>query len=287
MKHKPDEETVMQRKTAVKITPEMATHYLDKSKGNRKLRERTKLMSYVKDMERGAWLYNGDAIRFSEDGVLLDGHHRLTACEKSGVPLISDIVVIPSESIHTIDKGASRSEADSLVMEYGYEPKRAQAAVTAVSAIIQHDAGASRWSHGGGTLQYRVTHHEVARWIDENESDLGISMDFAFSIEKAHRLISQGFIACLHYLGCRAYGRNVTEDFLQKVLTGHYIEPNTTAEHVRTTLLMARSGQIKTPPFVKIMTVAKGLRSVASGRNIKHRSNAIYKLNSDNPVFLK
>jgi len=277
----------MKRKTAVKITPEMATSYLNQSKGNRGLRERTKLVSYIKDMERGAWLYNGDAIRFSEDGALLDGHHRLTACEKSGVPFVSDIVVIPSESIHTIDKGANRSEADSLVMEYGYEKTKAKAAVTAVSGIIQHDAGASIWPSAGGALQYRTTHHEVARWVDQNGDDLDISMDFAFSIGKANRVISQGFIACLHYLGCRAYGRNVTEDFLQKVLTGHYIEPNTTADHVRTTLLMARSGQIKMPTFIKVMTVAKGLRSVAKGRNIAYRSNAVYKSGSDNPVFFK
>ena len=277
----------MQRQSAVKITPEVAASYLEKSKGNRSLREKTKLLAYTKDMERGAWVYNGDAIRFSEEGTLLDGHHRLTACVRSGVPFVSDIVTIPANAVHTIDKGATRSEADSLVMEYGYEKAKAKAAVTAVTSIIQHDAGASSWPSGGGALQYRVTHHEVDRWMSENGRDLAVSMDFGFSFERSGRLISQGFITAIHYLGWRAYEKEVTENFLRKVFTGHYIEPNTTADHVRTTLLMARSGQVRMATAAKILTVAKGLRSVASGRNISYRHNAVYRVGTDNPVFLK
>ena len=287
MKHKPDEVNMTQRQTQVKITPEMAKGFLAKSNGNRAIRTKTKLLAYKKDMERGAWQYNGDAIRFTYDGVLVDGHHRLTACVETGCSFEADIVLIPSSSVHTMDKGATRSEADSLVMEYGYEKGRANAIVTAVTSIIQHDAGASSWPNAGGALQHRVTHHVVAGWVDENKEKINASVEFAFSFEKAYRLITQGHICALHFLGSRAYGSDVTEAFLTKVMTGHYIEPGTTAEHIRTTLLMSRSGQVKMAAKDKVMTVAKGLRSVAAGRNISYRSNAVFKSGSDNPVFLK
>lgn len=278
---------MIERKTRVTVTPEMAQYWLSKSKGNRSLKQMTKLLEYKKDMLRGAWLYNGDSIRFSEDGVLLDGHHRLTACSETNVSFVCDVVVVPAESIHTIDRGAVRSEADSLVMEYGVERSKANAMVTAVKAIINHDDGSSSWPMAGGSNGHRTTHHVIHKWMQKNKAEFNISVDFACDVQVAHRLVSMGHIAALHYLGSRIYGCDFTEEFLTKVLCGYNVKPDTTEDHIRTAILSARAGQRKMPTAQKVLSIAKGMRSASKGRNITYRHNAVFRPNADNPIFFK
>jgi len=52
---------------------------------------------------RGEWVMNGDAIRISKCGILIDGQHRLSAVVKSGVS-IETIVIdgLDLQSFHTI-----------------------------------------------------------------------------------------------------------------------------------------------------------------------------------------
>jgi hypothetical protein len=276
-----------QRQTRVTVTPDMARSWLATSQGNRTIKHATKLLEYKKDMLRGAWLYNGDSIRFSEDGVLLDGHHRLTACSEAEVPFVSDVVVVPAEAVHTIDRGANRSEADSLVMEYGVDKAKANSMVSAVKAIINHDEGSPSWPAAGGSNGHRTTHHVVHNWMQKNKAEFDISVDFAFEFQVAHRLVSQGHIAALHYLGSRAYGYDFTEEFLTKVLRGYGVKPDTTEDHIRTAILSARSGQRKMTLVQKVLSIAKGMRSTSKGRNIVYRQNAVFRPNVDNPIFLK
>lgn len=39
------------------------------------------------EITRGAWEVNGDTIRLATDGTILDGQHRLLACEKAGISI--------------------------------------------------------------------------------------------------------------------------------------------------------------------------------------------------------
>ncbi|MDP2620568.1 MAG: hypothetical protein Q8P46_10395, partial [Hyphomicrobiales bacterium] len=78
-------------RTRCRITPELAREWLEKTnRKNRPLSE-LKWTAYAVDMLEGRWQYNGDAIRFGSDGVLLDGQHRLMACVEAGIPFETDV----------------------------------------------------------------------------------------------------------------------------------------------------------------------------------------------------
>jgi len=82
----------MKSNTRVEIvTPEKAREYLKKNTRNRRLRK-GHILYLVEVIRRGEWMYNGHPIIFGEDGVLLDGQHRLWACVQSGKPIITLIV---------------------------------------------------------------------------------------------------------------------------------------------------------------------------------------------------
>ena len=60
----------------------------------------------------------GDPIKFSSDGRLLDGQHRLEACEIAGLPISTHVVFgVDPGAFTTIDTGRSRSASDALAIE--------------------------------------------------------------------------------------------------------------------------------------------------------------------------
>lgn len=98
----------------VTITPEIATAWLEQNTHNRKMTPRI-VSKYADDMTNGAWELTGDAIRFAEDGRLLDGQHRLAACLRAQVPFVSVVVYgLQSEVQDIIDTGKSRTAGDML-----------------------------------------------------------------------------------------------------------------------------------------------------------------------------
>lgn len=98
----------------VTITPEMAEEMLKKNIGNRKINQ-ANVNRIAADMATGNYKLNGETIKISPNGEILDGQHRLLAAVKSGMTFKTYVVYnVERESIGTIDMGKGRSVADSL-----------------------------------------------------------------------------------------------------------------------------------------------------------------------------
>jgi len=89
-------------------------------------------------MELGNWRLNGEAILFTESGVLADGQHRLEAISR----LKSDIAIpmliglgLPEDSFDTINTGKTRSASDLLSI-YGMDAR--QSNILAAGAKLLH-----------------------------------------------------------------------------------------------------------------------------------------------------
>ena len=70
------------------ISPEEAARFLEKNTNNRALTEQ-QVRYYAQQMKAGEWTYDGQPIRFAEDGQLLDGQHRLTALVESNTTFLT------------------------------------------------------------------------------------------------------------------------------------------------------------------------------------------------------
>lgn len=96
------------------IEPETAAKWLEKNDAGRRLRPSV-VKAYAEEMTSGRWKINGETIKFSSDGRLLDGQHRLNACKDSGVPFASYVIRGVSDSaFDSIDIGRNRSGVDIL-----------------------------------------------------------------------------------------------------------------------------------------------------------------------------
>ena len=71
-----------------KITPAMAQHYLDKNHSRNRTIKKRQVEKYCKMMAEGNWNSgNGESIKISDKGTLLDGQHRLMAVIAYGKPV--------------------------------------------------------------------------------------------------------------------------------------------------------------------------------------------------------
>lgn len=135
------------------VTPAMAAGWLTKNIKNRNLRETT-VMAFARDMSRGAWSENHQAIAFGKAGNLIDGQHRLAAVVKSGKSIHFLVVRdmperfegVKADVMDTVDRGNSRSVADILKLQHGYvaHAPTVVAAATIIGAIALQDFGPVR-----------------------------------------------------------------------------------------------------------------------------------------------
>jgi len=97
------------------ITPDIAEEMLLNNTGNRALNLRH-VDRLAKEIKAGRYKINGDMIRLSKNGRVLDGQHRLNAVIKSGIPIQSWVMEDMSDDIFdTIDQlQKTRSAGDTL-----------------------------------------------------------------------------------------------------------------------------------------------------------------------------
>lgn len=148
-------------KTEVRtVTPQEAEILLRSNNNNRKVRSEV-VRKYVRDMERGEWLLNGEAIKISTTGDLIDGQHRLLACIESGVAFQTIVITgLPLDIQVAMDVGAKRTFSDILRW-------RGETSTASLASAIE--AGMC-WDEAG-TPAHRGRQHSNAErlaWLDAN-----------------------------------------------------------------------------------------------------------------------
>lgn len=122
----------------VKVTPALAEKWIGKNVRNRNVYAR-----WVKELARmmsdGEWELNGEAVKFSVAGDLLDGQHRLLAVIASGktVPILV-VRGLPAETQDLMDTGRARTAGNMLQIK-GFSNSTSMAA--AAKLILLHNDG--------------------------------------------------------------------------------------------------------------------------------------------------
>lgn len=86
----------------------------DPSKRNRTVKK-SMVDRYARDMREDRWQLNGETIKLSSDGRIIDGQHRLLACIKSKTAFKTWVVQnVDDLAFHSIDVGKVRTGGDLL-----------------------------------------------------------------------------------------------------------------------------------------------------------------------------
>jgi hypothetical protein len=149
--------------TVTEVTPTLAKEWLDTMIKNRNPKP-AKITQYAEDMRLGKWRINGEAIKFSAGGHLLDGQNRLLACIKADTAFTTTVIGgLADVDQDSLDGGVSRRYADVLKL-------RGLACSVELAALIR---GLHGWEHGqrrfdGGSAGRQASNSQLDVTLDNH-----------------------------------------------------------------------------------------------------------------------
>ncbi len=230
------------------ITPEIASHYIQKNRDNRPLSPSI-VNNYAATMERGSWMFNGDSIRFDEDGYLLDGQHRLYAVMQSGTSMQCFIIRgIPREVFTTIDIGRGRRLADFIALE-GYKQSLNMGA--ALRWVWNYRE--NKFINISGKL---VADTRQLLDLLKNEDGLKESINFIGRLQSRQKVINLSPAAAFHHIFSEKEEFLAT-NFFEQLYTGANLSPDSPILSLRNQQMNIRMGSINQSKKHLVISVIK------------------------------
>lgn len=223
-------------------------------------RDSGKIDRYARAMTEHRWAKNGQAIQFTDDGVPLNGMHRLLACIEAKVPFETLAVYgVPLSAMTTIDTGKSRSAGDVLHMLSHKNGNELAAAV--------------RWIHrlnsGYVSAAIDMDVEEIRRWLDNNP-ELEPMVAKAKQMLGRQRLLPAGPGAALFWL-FSLKDEAMAVEFFDKMSTGVNLSDGDPIHGLRKRLLESRISTWKSKKIDVVESVAMTMRAWNAKRQGKTR----------------
>jgi hypothetical protein len=178
----------------IEVTPALAKTWLENNFRNRPLREDT-VKAYARDMILKKWVATHQGIAFNDKDELIDGQHRLHAIVLAGVTVRMMVTFgLPSQvagqemtTMDAVDRGATRSVGDQLVIQHGFKYGSMTASICAAIGSICFGERTRRLSVGQTLDVYRLFEPSISWVIAHRSTQIGIRQTgvmagFAFAI---------------------------------------------------------------------------------------------------------
>jgi len=141
--------------TIITVTPELAKRLIELNVKNRPL-SKPFVNRYARTMKQDGWKFNADSLRFSNEGLCIDGQHRLYACIESNVSFVTMVCVnLPKETYAIVDQGRSRTLPQMLAKE---EVENHGTVSALIKAYVTLDDGRVVIDRNRGTFSYSRSH---------------------------------------------------------------------------------------------------------------------------------
>lgn len=218
------------------LTPGLAKLLLRRNKKNRNIRPAT-VTDYARDMAT-FWPLNGEAIKIARNGDVLDGQHRLHACEKADASIATFIVGnLPPETQDTMDSGMRRTTADVLTL-------RDEDHSTALAAILRRVWG---WNQGDRKFTGRNSPTKTeAQALLREAPEARRSAEIAVRVRSAFPHIPQSALGTAHYL-FNSIDPDATAWFFQRLADGAELQVGHPILALRTRVTSERAKEGRIP----------------------------------------
>lgn len=195
----------------------MARRVLEKNTRNRPIKERHVLW-LMDEMTSGRWQYNGEAIKWSVDNVILDGQHRLTALSRLDDSVSFPFLVVrglPTESQDTMDQGRTRSAGDQLSIDGLASDGESRIIAGGIRVYVQ-------WMSGGlfgDAKEHRVSNPGVVRWAKDHPIEMALMAEILTST-KVRRVKSRPSLTLAVLLHFYLIDGEAARDFAEGLCSG-------------------------------------------------------------------
>lgn len=248
----------------VLVSPELAAAWLTLNSGNRKP-SKAKIRRFAAAIKAGRWALNGETIKFSASGRLLDGQSRLQAIVLAGAPARLELRGgLPDEAQKSMDIGEARKGAHMLEM---LGEKYPTIVAPALKLIF-------RWENGSigsnGTGNRRLGENLLLENADieptlKRHAGLRASVGWIVSAGyKVATLMPPSEGAFFHYL-CGLASAKKRDEFFTALATGLGLTATSPAYHLRERLQANRASAAKISPRERYALIIKAWNAHLAG----------------------
>lgn len=144
------------------ITPELAAEMLERNMPTNRPIFKSTVHAYARLMKSGKWNLTHQGIAFDENGMLIDGQHRLKAVIEANIPVqmnvTFDVRHAPGE-MFSIDMGRKRTYANITSMSGIYDPVYKYMGMY-VNAYLRYKGQKGHNSEPAETVDYIERHYQ-------------------------------------------------------------------------------------------------------------------------------
>lgn len=218
----------------IQLTPVLAGVLLGRNPANRKLSERL-VDTYEYEISGGRWVFNGEPIIVSDDGLLNDGQHRCEAVVRAGRGIeVVMIVGVSRTSRTTLDQGRVRTAGDYLSMD-------GHSNATALSAAANYG-----WQYrargmlaSGSTT--RATKTEIMQFVADNPA---LERSLALFVNGlARKLGGVSFLTFCHFAIASEAKREDVDTFFLSLTEGANLRNGSPILYARNRLIAMAGGR--------------------------------------------
>ena len=254
------------------ITKSIAEQMLKRNFNNRRITD-SHVEFLSQQMIKGQWLFDGQPIRFTTDGRLLDGQHRLSAVVKSDTSQQFLIVTgIESNAFKVMDTGRVRNAGDVLSIE-GVSSYTNVAAT--IKSILNHKSGLN--SKGGES--HKTTNTDILNFFNDNKSIEQMVVDNTKLYISFNRVLPLSIISSMMFL-MNEKNAVYSESFWKKVCNGTGLEDGSPIKALRDKLINDKLSKTKMTIRDKRAVIIKAWNFYRLDKKIK-----LLKFDSDREKF--
>lgn len=258
----------------IALTPDLAKSWLlNANVKNRPLNETT-AKEYARRMEQGFWMVNGETIKFSKEGNMIDGQHRCRAVEIYGKNVEVEVRFgLDASVFDTLDEGKRRQARDVLAVD---SVPNYTIVAAAINMVVSSLNGSKRMSQSYN----RPTNRETREWLLRNRD---IEEDVLFGLKLysvSMQLISPSKFAAYRYL-FKQKSQQDADKFLMALASGAGLAQDSPILHLRTKLLQSKyDKQRKLNARIEHALIIKAWNFYRIGKSVK-----IFKFDSERENF--
>lgn len=251
-----------------KITPTMASKYLEMNTHNRPIRQ-THVDFLANEIKNDRWVLNGATIVFDGD-TLVDGQHRMWAVVTAGKPIQTLVARgVDMDCFPTIDTGQNRSAGDVLSI--------------AGNKNANHLSSAARFAmklqRGFPHMKDKISNGCVLNFVKENPK-LPDSVGYILSVSGA-KIFSLSMASALHFLMSKK-DIHLADELFRGIYKGFLPDSGETFLALREKLISCATATIKPRSQLTAAYIIKAWNAKRNGSRLKQ-----FKFSPENEDFPK
>ena len=241
------------------ITPCRARELLEANTRNRPV-IKANLRRLCSEILNGNFKLNGETIKISKKGIILDGQHRLMAVVETGVEIQTIVVLgVDDDCFATIDQGTPRTLAAVLGIE-----KVENATICAALVPLTIKYLNNQYPQQGGTAMSKV---DCLNYFNANKNEITEAASFSGS-SNLRRLITPAYLGLLYFIFNRIDANQCTL-FFDNVNKGIGLDSDSPEYILRERLITIATSSSKEDPVTKCAYFIFSWNAFRKGKKMK------------------